>query len=157
MSSAEVKEVRSVLLPLGNHQLLLPNAVVAEVMGFQTPDRVEGTPDWFLGNTVWRGIMIPVISFEAMNGGEVMTPGHRGRIAIMNALNQHPRFSHFGLVVQAIPSLVRVSTDNVLPIVDENEPNNPLICQPVELDMSPALIPDLDEIEQRIHSLLEQF
>jgi chemosensory pili system protein ChpC len=156
MSGAVVKEVRSVLMPLGNSQLLLPNAVVAEVMGYQTPEPVEGTPDWFLGNMVWRGIMIPVVSFEAMSGGEIATPGHRGRIAIMNALNNHPRLSHFGLVVQAIPSLVRVSTDNVLPVAEENESNNPLIRQAVELDMNPVFIPDLDEFEQRIHSAFEQ-
>ncbi len=156
MSSAVVKEVRSVLIPLGNRQLLLPNAVVAEVMGYQTPDPVADAPDWLLGNLVWRGIMIPVVSFEAMQGGDVVTPGHRGRIAIMNTLNSHPRFSHFGLVVQAIPSLVRVSVDNVLPAAAGNESEDPLIRQAVDLDMSPAFIPDLDEIEQRLQVVLEQ-
>jgi chemosensory pili system protein ChpC len=155
MSSAEVKEVRSVLIPLGDCQLLLPNAVVAEVMGYQAPEPVEGAPDWFLGNVAWRGILTPVVSYEAMKGGEVVMPGHRGRIVIINALNEHPRFSHFGLVVQAIPSLVRVSADNVLPVPVENESNSPMIHQGVELDMSPALIPNLDEIEQQIHSVLE--
>ncbi len=156
MRNAVVKEVRSVLIPLGNRQLLLPNAVVAEVMGYQTPDPVADAPDWFLGNIAWRGIMVPVISFEAMQGGDVITPGHRGRIAIMNTLSSHAHFSHFGLVVQAIPSLVRVSADNVLPVMPGDEGGDPLIRQAVELDMSPAFVPDLDEIEQRLHSVLEQ-
>jgi chemosensory pili system protein ChpC len=156
MNSAVVKEVRSVLIPLGDRQLLLPNAVVAEVMGFQSPERVEEAPDWFLGNMVWRGVMIPVVSFEAMQGGSVVMPGHRGRIAIMNALDNHPRISHFGLVVQAIPSLVRVSVDNVLPGRDAEEVSDPLIRQAVELDMSPAYIPNLDEIEKRIQSVVDQ-
>jgi chemotaxis signal transduction protein len=60
------------------------------------------------------------------------------------------------LVVQAIPSLVRVSNDNVLPLAEESESNDPLIRQAVELDMNTAFIPDLDEVEQRIHSVLEQ-
>lgn len=154
MSSAEVKEVRSVLIPLGDRQLLLPNAVVAEIMGYQPPDPIEGAPDWLLGNMAWRGIMIPVVSFEAMQDGEVVTPGHRGRIAIMNALNSHPRLSHYGLVVQAIPSLARVSVDNVLPARDAETMSVPLIRQAVELDLSPVYIPDLDAIEQRIQDLL---
>lgn len=154
--SAVVKEVRSVLIPLGDRQLLLPNAVVAEVMGYQTPDPVQASPDWFLGYMAWRGIMIPVISFEAMSGGDAVTPGHRGRIAIMNALGDQPRLSHYGLVVQAIPSLVRVSADNVIPVVREAEAENPLIRQSVELDMSPAIIPDLDEIERQIQSIHAQ-
>lgn len=155
MSSVAVKEVRSVLMPLGGRHLLLPNAVVAEIMGYQPPDPVKGAPEWFLGNLAWRGILIPVVSFEAMQGDEVVTPGHRGRIAIMNALNHHPRFSHYGLVVQAIPSLVRVSTDNVLPAPDSEETSDPLIRQAVELDMSPAWIPDLDETEQRIQTIVD--
>jgi chemosensory pili system protein ChpC len=156
MNSALVKEVRSVLIPLGDRQLLLPNAVVAEVMGYQTPDALEGVPEWFLGNLAWRGIMIPVISFEAMSGAEVVTPGHRGRIAIMNALNNHPRFSHYGLVVQAIPSLVRVSIDNVMPAASSGEDeDSPLIRQAVDLDMSPSYIPDLDEMEQRIQFVVD--
>ena len=157
MNSAVVKEVRSVLIPLGDRQLLLPNAVVAEVMGFQVPDPVKGAPEWFLGNLAWRGVMIPVVSFEAMLGGEALTPGHRGRIAILNALGDQPRLSHYGLVVQAIPSLMRVSSDNVIPVIREEVADNPLIRQSVDLDMSPAFIPDLDEMERQIGSVLEQF
>jgi chemosensory pili system protein ChpC len=153
MSEVAVKEVRSVLIPLSNRQLLLPNAVVAEVMGFQAPDPQQETPDWYLGNLAWRGTMIPVISFEAMSGGDAMKPGHRGRIAIMNALGDQPRLSHYGLVVQAIPSLVRVSEDNVIPVVREDEAENPLIRQSVDLDMSPAVIPDLGEIERQIEAV----
>lgn len=156
MNSAVVKEVRSVLVPLGDCQLLLPNAVVAEVMGFQTPDPVQDSPEWFLGYLAWRGVMIPVISFEAMSGGDAVMPGHRGRIAIMNALGDQPRLSHYGLVVQAIPSLVRVSGDNVIPVLRESEAENPLIRQSVELDMSPAFIPNLDEIERQIQTVYEQ-
>ncbi len=155
MSQAVIKEVRSVLIPLGDRQLLLPNAVVAEVMDYQSPDPVEGAPEWFLGNMAWRGIIIPVVSFEAMQGGEVVTPGHRGRIAIMNTLNGHPLFSHIGLVVQAIPSLARVSVDNVLPSANNEEMVDPLIRQVVELDMSPVYIPNLDEIEQRVQSVFD--
>jgi chemosensory pili system protein ChpC len=156
MNSAVVKEVRSVLIPLADRQLLLPNAVVAEVMDFQTPDPVQDSPEWFLGYLAWRGVMIPVVSFEAMIGGDAVTPGHRGRVAIMNALGNQPRLSHYGLVVQAIPSLVRVSGDNVIPVLREDTQDNPLIRQSVDLDMSPAFIPDLDEIERQIQSFHEQ-
>jgi chemosensory pili system protein ChpC len=156
MSSAVVKEVRSVLIPLSDRQLLLPNAVVAEVMGFQTPEAVQEAPDWFLGNLAWRGTMIPVISFEAMSGGDAVMPGHRGRVAIMNALGDQPMLSHYGMVVQAIPSLVRVSADNVIPVTRDEVEENPLIRQSVDLDMSPAFVPDLDEIERQIQSVLDQ-
>ncbi|MES9812287.1 MAG: chemotaxis protein CheW [Candidatus Thiodiazotropha sp.] len=150
MSRAVVKEVRSVLIPLHELQLLLPNAVIAEVIGYQEPESVErGKPDWFVGSTIWRGVVIPIVSFEGMLGARVVIPGHRGRIMVMNTLNQQQKLTHIGLVVQAIPSLVRVSADNVIPLNSEDE-LDPLIKQRVELDMNPAMIPDLDEIERQV-------
>jgi len=147
-------EVRSVLIPLADRQLLLPNAVVAEIMAYQQPEEREGMPEWFLGNMAWRGVLVPVISYEAMLGGGAVTPGHRGRIAILNGLNGHPRLSHYGMVVQAIPSLVRVTTNNVLALPRADE-ESPLIRQGVELELNPAYIPDLDEIERRLREVVE--
>ncbi|MEW8260599.1 MAG: chemotaxis protein CheW, partial [Candidatus Thiodiazotropha taylori] len=61
MSQAVVKEVRSVLIPLHERQILLPNATVAEVMGYQQPEYAgDELPEWFLGHLAWRGVMIPV-------------------------------------------------------------------------------------------------
>ncbi len=150
MSQSVVKEVRSVLIPLHELQLLLPNAVIAEVIGYQQPEPAEqGMPDWLIGNFVWRGVIIPVISFEGMLGRQVVTPGTRGRIMVMNTMGGDQRLTHIGLLVQAIPSLVRVSADNVVPLNSEDE-FNPLIKQLVELDLNEAAIPDLDEIERRV-------
>ncbi|MCM8855376.1 MAG: chemotaxis protein CheW [Candidatus Thiodiazotropha sp.] len=156
MNQAVVKEVRSVLIPLHQHQLLLPNAVIAEVMGYQQPELVgDDAPAWFLGNLAWRGVMVPVVSFEGMIGDQVVTPGYRGRIMVMNALGGHERLSHIGLVVQAIPSLVRVSADNVAP-VDPEDGQPALIKQSIVLDMSPVIIPDLDEIELQVLRIVSQ-
>jgi chemosensory pili system protein ChpC len=150
MSQAVVKEVRSVLIPLHELQLLLPNAVIAEVIGYQHPEPAEaGKPDWLVGTAHWRGVIIPVVSFEGMLGERVVLPGHRGRIMVMNTLNQNQKLTHIGLVVQAIPSLVRVSADNIIPLNPEDE-LDPLVKQQIELDMNPALIPELDEIERQV-------
>lgn len=150
MSKTVAKEVRSVLIPLNELQLLLPNAVIAEVIGYQQPEPVEaGMPEWLIGRFSWRGVIIPVISFEGMLGDRVVLPGHRGRIMVMNTLGQHQKLTHIGLAVQAIPSLVRVNANNVAPVNTEDE-FNPLIKQQVELDMNPATIPDLDEIERQV-------
>jgi chemosensory pili system protein ChpC len=158
MSQGSTKEVRSVLIPLHQHDLLLPNAAVAEVTGFQKPEPADGNmPEWFLGYIAWRGIMVPVVSYEGLLGEPVVLPGYRGRILILNTLREHERFSHIGLVVQAIPSLVRVSSENINPASTKDEDaSQALIKQPVEVDMSPAVIPDLDEMERRIFDLIAQ-
>ncbi|RLW54683.1 MAG: hypothetical protein B6D76_06245, partial [gamma proteobacterium symbiont of Stewartia floridana] len=156
MSQAVVKEVRSVLIPLHERQILLPNATVAEVMGYQQPEYAgDELPEWFLGHLAWRGVMIPVVSYEGLLGEPVVEPGYRGRILILNALGDHERISHIGMAVHAIPSLVRVSADNVVPVNPQLDEPQPLIRQHVELDMSPAVIPDMDEIERQVLSVIE--
>jgi chemosensory pili system protein ChpC len=150
MSQAAVKEVRSVLIPLHELQLLLPNAVIAEVIAYQKPEPVEaGKPDWLVGTILWRGVIIPVVSFEGMLGERVVMPGHRGRIMVMNTLNQNQKVTHIGLLVQAIPSLVRVNAENIIPLNPDDE-LDVLVKQQVELDLNPAMIPDLDEIERQV-------
>ncbi|MCG7908748.1 MAG: chemotaxis protein CheW [Candidatus Thiodiazotropha taylori] len=157
MSQAVVKEVRSVLIPLHERQILLPNATVAEVMGYQQPEYAgDELPEWFLGHLAWRGVMIPVVSYEGLLGEPVVEPGYRGRILILNALGDHERISHIGMAVHAIPSLVRVSADNVVPVNPQQDEPQPLIRQHVELDMSPAVIPDMDEIERQVLSVIEE-
>jgi chemotaxis signal transduction protein len=81
---------------------------------------------------------------------KVVEPGYQGRILILNALGNHERLSHIGLAVHAIPSLVRVSADNIIPVNSQDGDPQPLIRQRVELDMSPAVIPDMDEIERQV-------
>ncbi|MCG8018362.1 MAG: chemotaxis protein CheW [Candidatus Thiodiazotropha sp. 'RUGA'] len=157
MSQAVVKEVRSVLIPLHERQILLPNATVAEVMGYQQPEYAgDELPEWFLGHLAWRGVMIPVVSYEGLLGEPVVEPGYRGRILILNALGEHDRISHIGMAVHAIPSLVRVSADNVVPVNPQLDEPQPLIRQQVELDMSQAVIPDMDEIERQVLSVIEE-
>ncbi|MCG7870077.1 MAG: chemotaxis protein CheW [Candidatus Thiodiazotropha taylori] len=157
MSQAVVKEVRSVLIPLHERQILLPNATVAEVMGYQQPEYAgDELPEWFLGHLAWRGVMIPVVSYEGLLGEPMVEPGYRGRILILNALGDHERISHIGMAVHAIPSLVRVSADNVVPVNPQLDEPQPLIRQHVELDMSPAVIPDMDEIERQVLSVIEE-
>jgi chemosensory pili system protein ChpC len=128
-----------------------PNASVAEVMSYQQPEYAgDELPEWFLGHLAWRGVMIPVVSYEGLLGEPVVEPGYQGRILILNALGNHERLSHIGLAVHAIPSLVRVSADNIIPVNSQDGDPQPLIRQRVELDMSPAVIPDMDEIERQV-------
>ena len=156
MNQAVVKEVRSVIIPLHERQILLPNASVAEVMSYQQPEYAgDELPEWFLGHLAWRGVMIPVISYEGLLGEPVVAPGFRGRILILNALGDHERLSHIGMAVHAIPSLVRVSADNIVPVNSDDDNPQPLIKQHVELDLSPAVIPDMDEIERQVLDLIK--
>ena len=143
-------ELYSLLIPLAQERLIVPRACVAEVVTWQQPEAIEGTPPWYLGTMHWSGRPIPVISFESLCGQHYPPPGTRTRIVIFVGLSNQLSCGYFGLITQGFPQLVRVNPDVV-----KSDPSRtftergPVLCQVRMLNESP-LIPDFDCIEQMI-------
>ncbi len=155
MSSAPLMEIRSVLIPIGQNLLLLPNVVVAEVMNYSKPDVRQDAPDWFLGDIAWRGTTVPVVSMEGLMGTKVIEPGYRSRTIILNTINGDSLLPHIGIVAHAIPSLVRISSKSIESSSSSVDQNS-LVKQAVLIDDQEAFIPDLDELEKFVRDYLAE-
>ena len=147
------EEVRAVLIPLHHGQLLLPNASVAEVVGYKEPEVLPETPDWLLGMVSWRRQQVPLVCFDSLSG---MSPGDvaiRARFAVCNALGGNPERPYIALLAQSIPRLVRVSED-----VIETDPEPVELGKPVQrqvlINGERAWIPDLDVVEWLVEEAL---
>jgi len=103
----------------------------------------------------WRGTSVPVVSIEALMGGPVAVPGHRGRTIVTNTINGNKTIPHIGLVSNAIPSLVRVNEENITPSELQSDLGK-LIKESVNVNEGLALIPDLDELERRVLQVVSQ-
>ena len=139
-------DIRSVLLPLQHGQLLLPNASVAEVVGYQEPEAVTDSPDWLLGLISWRQQGVPLICFDQLLGMPTEGRGQHARIAICNTLGNNPQRPHIAILTKFIPHLVRVSDANIEPVTDLVELGKPVLRQ-VLIDQENAWIPALDVVE----------
>ena len=64
MSESEKLEVY--ILEMQKQAVILPGDVVAEIIPYEPLQRLEDTPEWFLGLLGWRGIQVPVVSFEML-------------------------------------------------------------------------------------------
>jgi chemosensory pili system protein ChpC len=64
--SEVVEELPTFLVPLQKSNILLPSSSVAEIIPYEPLQRIQDTPDWFLGLLGWRGIEVPVLSFEML-------------------------------------------------------------------------------------------
>jgi len=150
MQESYSEDLYGLMIPLADDRLILPRVTVAEVMTWQQPEKVDGTPVWHLGTIQWNGRILPVISFEAMCGHDVPAVGGRTRIAIIVGIGGQLTSGYFGIITQGFPQLVRINPDIVKP-----EPNHsfsersPTICRVRMLNESP-LIPDLEHIERMI-------
>ncbi len=152
-----IEEVYSLLLPLDGTRLLLPNAIVAEVVGFSQPRPLQGKqPDWLLGEMTWQDKQVPVISFEGMRrGGRPAELNPRARVAILNCIMGASDLVSLGVVTEGHPHLVRVDA-TILTHDDRQEPeaDSPVLCR-VFIANAEALIPNMEFIEKTLAELLE--
>jgi chemosensory pili system protein ChpC len=139
-----------VIIPMHDSQLLLPNVSIAEVVDFATRDPDAGSPDWLVGWLEWRGLNLPVVSYDAANGNKLVVPGgNRGRVVVLNTIGpNHAETPFLALVTQGIPSQIRIGPDQVREVDSEKGQADRLV---VEVDGDTAVIPDLEYLEKLAH------
>jgi chemosensory pili system protein ChpC len=142
-------EIRCMLVPLHDGRLLLPNAAVAEVIGYRDPEPLEHDAAWLQGKVSWHQREIPVIDFELMLGRPDLGAGIRQRIAVCYALRPDPAWPMLGLVAQGIPRLLRVSRAAIESAGAEKPGESP-----VQMTLSIAgeklLVPDLEYLQAQL-------
>lgn len=106
-------QIRSVLIPITERRVLLPNATVAEVITFANPDPVADSPDWLRGRVVWRGWRVPVFSLSILAGWTERESEAGAKIAVMKALGGHKELPYIAMVTQGFPRLVTIDADGL--------------------------------------------
>ena len=153
MSEADI-EIPTFLVPLQKSNILVPNATVAEIIPYEPLQRVQDTPDWFLGLLGWRGVQVPVVSFEMLTvqrGSFSLVSVASASLVILKALGNREELRFFAIVAQALPRLVRI-TANELYVTDES-PNRTEL-QRARYGDDIVSIPDLDYVESALSSVL---
>jgi chemosensory pili system protein ChpC len=147
------REIRCVLVPVGNLRLLLPNATVAEVITLPTPEPVDGAPDWLLGRIAWRGWRVPLVAFTRLAGAQEGDADLAVRVAVLKALGGNPRLPFVAVVTQGFPRLTTLNAELVIPTHD-GKPLPPGVKAQVLVRDDVAVIPDLEGIEAELADLL---
>lgn len=143
------REIRGVMLPATGGRLLVPNTTMAEVITYAHPSPIAGAPPWLLGRLAWRGWGLPVLAFSALAGTAGNESTENARVAILKALNGHPRLPYFGVLTQGFPRLTLISEDMLGS--DEDAGALPIgVREQVRVHGEPAWIPDLAAVENLI-------
>ena len=139
--------VRTQIIPLTGMNLVLPNTSIAEVINYSKPSPIAGAPDWYLGMVSWRGINIPLVSFEKANEVKAARKSKSTRIAVLNGVSGNDKLSFYGVVVQGIPRLASLDESSIQEI---NKPATelPLALSQTTIADQDAVIPDQIKIEK---------
>lgn len=151
MSQAQ-QDVRGVLIQVSGARLLLPNASIAEVLSYASTEPLANAPEWLLGTLRWRGWTLPLLRFAPLAGLGSEEAQLGNKVLVLKALGKNPRLPYFALLSQGFPRLVTVSADRI--VDDADAPTSAVVKRALRFNDEPALIPDLDAIEQAIHTAL---
>lgn len=140
----DVSEVASLLIPLHEKQLVLPNVTVAEIIPYRAPTPISEHASWLLGQLEWRNIHIPVLSYEILNGGGV-PPIDGARLAVINGTGSKRNLPFYAILIQGIPKLTHIKEDDIVTV--EAMHSGPYDQVAVSLFSEQAMIPNLEMIE----------
>jgi len=146
--------VRCLALPIVGEQILVPNAVVAEVFAAGAVSPAGDGPQWLLGSLVWRGRVLPLVCMEAALGGTRLEVGARSKIVVMNALSANESLENYAVLVQGIPHQV-LATDHTLRLETPVNGARPFVAADLQVEGERAFIPDLDAVEKALLDVVD--
>lgn len=144
------EQLYAVLIAIAGDILLLPNLSVAEVLGADAVQKVEGRPDWFAGYAEWNGRSVPVIRFERLNRRSVPVDRRRERIVVINSPGRYLPSGHFAVVAQAYPHLTMLTRAAMQAQPLRSDDRDELVLARARVASQDVLIPDLERIEAEI-------
>ncbi|CAM5314234.1 chemotaxis protein CheW [Rhodanobacter lindaniclasticus] len=154
MSDPLPREIRCVLVPVGEARMLLPNATIAEVVTHSAPEPIEGAPPWLLGRIAWRGWRVPLVSFTRLAGTAEGDSELVVRVAVLKALGGDPRLPFIAVQTQGFPRLTTLNAELIIPTHDgKGLPDGVRAHVLVRDDV--AMIPDLEWIEANLLDLFD--
>ena len=147
-------ELSTFVVPLQKSNVLIPEVSVAEIIPYEPLQRVQDTPDWFLGFLGWRGVQVPVASFEMLGverGSFSLVSVSSASLVVLKALGSDQKFSYFAIVAQASPELVSLSSADLIETGDRAEKTEMLKARYADEIVS---IPDFEYIQSEIQCVL---
>lgn len=136
--------IHTLLVPLGSASLLVPSALVAEVINVGPLQTLPLSEPWLLGLMNWRSRPVPVVSFDILLGHPIPPVGPRAKIVIFYPLEGRNAYEFFGVITAAEPQPRTFHDGQALSQTVEN--TSPYLALTLQLDKAVAGIPNLEAL-----------
>ena len=143
--------IKSIILTLKNELVVVPNASVAEIISVQGVREVDDSPRWMLGKARWRGVEVPVVSYEAAGGDDAEAVSLNTQVAVMYSASEDEDkpYPYIGLAMHGVPHVSTFSREQIR-IDEQASSDHPMVAQKVRLNGAGAGILDIDAIEDML-------
>ena len=151
----EKRLLKSIILTLRNELVVVPNAAVAEIISVQNVKEVDDAPGWMLGKTTWRGVELPVVSFEAAGGDDAQAVNINTQIAVLYSANtdEDKQYPYIGLAMHGVPHVSQFSRDQINTDPDATGADHPMVAQCVRINGAAASILDIGAVDDMLQQV----
>jgi chemosensory pili system protein ChpC len=146
--------IRCLLIPVGEEQLLLPSAIIAEITAYSEPTLItKQQPDWLLGRIDWRNQNVPLLAVENLLSLPTISSAVKYRTVILYGLENLQVLPFYGLRMSEVPRSLIVTADSLINNQDAKVRRGLVYNIKIHNTEETAWLPDLTYLE----SLLSQF
>ena len=150
--AVDTQLIKCVILTLRKENVLVPNALVAEIISVKDIEDAGESPRWLLGNMKWRGADVPLLSFEAAGGEDISKVNLNTQAVVLYAVGKGSEIAenpYIGLVMSGVPHVSRFTKEQ---IKTDNEAldDHPMIAQKVRINGASVSILDVDAMVSMI-------
>jgi chemosensory pili system protein ChpC len=156
MSVAEQDSLEVYTLTLQKQGVILPAVNVAEIIPYEPLQRIEETPDWFLGLLGWRGVQVPVVSFEMLSVERAsfsLVSVSSASLVIVRGSSDQASLPFYALVSQTTPQRHEINAEMLFETGEVLERTE---AAKVRFHNDVLSVPNLDYIEVALLNALVQ-
>lgn len=151
----DTEKIKCVMFTLRKENVIIPNALVAEIVSVKDIITSESTPEWFLGKMSWRGEKVPLLSFEVAAGDEVYKVNLNTQAVVLYAVGKdldNVESPYLGLVMSGVPH-VSYFARGQFTRESEDQKDHPMVAQRVRINGARASILDVDAMVSMVQKL----
>lgn len=146
-------QIKCVILTLSKENVIVPNALVAEIISVKDIEQGDGMPDWYMGNMSWRGTEVPLVSFEAAGGMDASKVNLNTQAAVLYAvgkdeknISEHP---YLAIIMSGVPHVSQFTREQIK-ADEEAQYEHPMIAQKVRINGASISILDVDAMAEMV-------
>lgn len=142
----DTESIKCVIFTLRKENILVPNALVAEIISVKDIEDTDHAESWYMGRMEWRGVDVPLLSFDAAGGASVSKVNLNTQAVVLYAVgkdgdvNSHP---YLGLVMSGVPHVSRFTREQIK-LNDVVTEDHPMVSQRVRINGASISILDVD-------------
>jgi len=141
------KIIKCVIFTLKKENIIVPNALVAEIISVKDVQELDNAPDWYLGQLNWRGTDVPLVSFEAAAGDSASKVNLNTQAVVINGAGvdgSDEESPYLAMVMSGVPHVSHFSREQIKADEEEGGDSHPMIAQKVRINGASVSILDVD-------------